>query len=508
MALLQREHALQALPLQLDAVQQWLQQVGQAAKAELPGVFQQARQAAQQMLQNIQQHVQDWLQQANAKVEQKAQEKIQQAKLSRQKGILAAQDHHAQIADAPLEQFRHREPGDEADSANAESLEQAKAIGMAAGLIALSMLPGVGEAMDLWTLFDSESAWWERGLAGLSLLLSAVTWGLTPNFGAWVRASRMLARAANRLDNVAAATLHAAKRWKQSLLCKRLHLWCFTADMCLLTRRGWVPMDQLQEGDEVLALPEGQPHAQPNWYRIDRLFQTRSVVWHVHVQSIADNAVQVIRTTAQHRFYVQHKEWVETQHLSPGDCLQDHKGQAVLVQEVFNTGVQEPVYNCRVMQAHTYFVGQPSWGFSVWSHNKCDGRVGQRLEDAQGVFFVAKHADMPVPRPGLHSHHGVMSAWMQKRFPNYDASKAPAILMPEANHRATFGVYNRWRARMRQKMGGKFDWGKVTEDEMRSLSEEMFDAANVPQGIRNQYWEWFDRMKEALSQAKGGSNVK
>jgi hypothetical protein len=116
-----------------------------------------------------------------------------------------------------------------------------------------------------------------------------------------------------------------------------------------------------------------------------------------------------------------------------------------------------------------------------------------------GQFPVAQHGDMPAPRPGQHSHHGVMSAWMRARYPDYDPDLAPAILMPEANHRATFGVYNTWRAEMRQDMGGTFEWSKVPEPGMRSLSERMFDKASVPAATRQQYWEWFDRMKGALT---------
>jgi hypothetical protein len=87
---------------------------------------------------------------------------------------------------------------------------------------------------------------------------------------------------------------------------------------------------------------------------------------------------------------------------------------------------------------------------------------------------------------------------MRKHFPGYGANKAPAVLMPQANHRATFGVYNTWRAELRRKMGGTFDWGKVSEADMRALSEKIFDAANVPASIRQEYWDWFIRMKGAL----------
>ncbi len=114
-------------------------------------------------------------------------------------------------------------------------------------------------------------------------------------------------------------------------------------------------------------------------------------------------------------------------------------------------------------------------------------------------FWVGRHADMPSPRPGQNSHHGVLSAWAQKNLPGYNQGNAPAVLMPTANHRATFGVFNKWISEMREKMGGVFDWKRVSEAEMRQLSEKMFDAAKVPSTIRKQYWEAFDRMKLDLS---------
>ncbi len=114
------------------------------------------------------------------------------------------------------------------------------------------------------------------------------------------------------------------------------------------------------------------------------------------------------------------------------------------------------------------------------------------------LFRVGKHAEMPTPRPGQQSHHGVMSAWMEKVYSSYDANKAPAILMPEANHRATYRVFNKWKAEMAQKMGGTFNWSNVSEADMRALSVKMFDGAQVPSSVRRQYWTEFEKMKSAL----------
>ena len=74
--------------------------------------------------------------------------------------------------------------------------------------------------------------------------------------------------------------------------------------------------------------------------------------------------------------------------------------------------------------------------------------------------------------------------------------------MPSKSHDATRGVFNTWYAETRKAMGGKLDWTKVSEKEIRSLSEKMFDAAKVPEKMRKEYWDWFDRMKDALQKAK------
>jgi hypothetical protein len=88
---------------------------------------------------------------------------------------------------------------------------------------------------------------------------------------------------------------------------------------------------------------------------------------------------------------------------------------------------------------------------------------------------------------------------MQENFPGYNPDKAPAVLMPKPKHNLTRGVYNRWRAEMRREMGGTFDWARVTEADMRTLSDRMFEAAEVPREMQTAYWAWFERMKGALS---------
>jgi RHS repeat-associated protein len=142
---------------------------------------------------------------------------------------------------------------------------------------------------------------------------------------------------------------------------------CFTGDTPIITKRGSIRFDQLREGDEVLSGPEEDPTASPEWRRVEEIFRNVLPIWHVHVKG------QVIRSTAEHPFFVWGKGWVKACALQPGDLLRSHDGQMVAVDDVCDGGYEETVYNCRIAEYHTYFVGGDDWGFSVWAHNTCAG---------------------------------------------------------------------------------------------------------------------------------------
>jgi len=62
-------------------------------------------------------------------------------------------------------------------------------------------------------------------------------------------------------------------------------------------------------------------------------------------------------------------ECVPAQDLAIGDALVGHDGVEVTVEGVVPSGEWIAVYNLRVADYHTYFVGGEAWGFSVWAHN-------------------------------------------------------------------------------------------------------------------------------------------
>ena len=188
--------------------------------------------------------------------------------------------------------------------------------------------------------------------------------------------------------------------------------------------------------------------------------------------------------TANHPIYSEDRnDWIAAGELEINENMRTVDGSAALTAKSKRAG-RETVYNLEVHRAHSYYVSH----LGILAHNT---GIGCELK-------VVKHGDMPTPRLGNESHHGVMSAWMKRNFADYNPNKAPAVLMPQANHNATRGVYNTWRAEMRQKMGGTFDWGKVSQADMRALSDKMFDAAAVPQKIRAEYRTEFEKMINVL----------
>jgi hypothetical protein len=87
-------------------------------------------------------------------------------------------------------------------------------------------------------------------------------------------------------------------------------------------------------------------------------------VLHLH---LADG--QLIRTTPEHPFWVEELGWTPADMLRAGMRLATLGGEWVSVEEAFDTGEYETVYNCRVAEYHTYFVGDDTHVLAVWAHN-------------------------------------------------------------------------------------------------------------------------------------------
>ena len=153
-------------------------------------------------------------------------------------------------------------------------------------------------------------------------------------------------------------------------------------------------------------------------------------------------------------------------------------------------------------------------GFKKLDELADSGKMGDRVADAYRTakkkldsagpnWKIARHGDMPSPRPsGYQSHHGVNSVWADANFQGYLAEDAPAVLMKNnPYHNATRGVFNRIRAEVARNQGvsvRNIDWSKVSAGTAWRLSEEQFEKARVPQAVRDAYFRAFNEYLESL----------
>ncbi len=138
---------------------------------------------------------------------------------------------------------------------------------------------------------------------------------------------------------------------------------CFVAGTPVLTPTGDQPIETFQIGDRVLSRAENDPQAPVISRRVEAVFELSSPVLNIRVGG------QLIQATAEHPFFVHQIGWVRAKELMAGDALVGQDNTLTIVSEIEETNETKTVYNLRVAEDHTYFVGSRSWGFSVWVHN-------------------------------------------------------------------------------------------------------------------------------------------
>jgi VCBS repeat-containing protein len=140
---------------------------------------------------------------------------------------------------------------------------------------------------------------------------------------------------------------------------------CFAAGTPIQGEFGARPIESIQPGDHIWARAETDAAAPVALQVVEECFVSDGPIWHLHIGG------QVIRTTALHPFWVAGKGWTSARDLHTGDRLVGRHGTETAIEEIYDTGDVERVYNLRIAEYHTYFVGGDDWGFDVWAHNIC-----------------------------------------------------------------------------------------------------------------------------------------
>ena len=146
--------------------------------------------------------------------------------------------------------------------------------------------------------------------------------------------------------------------------CTALDGGCFAAGTKLWTPAGYRKIEEIQVGDLVFSRDEHNPAGAVEAKAVEQIFVRLTAVWHLHVGG------QVIRTSGEHPFNAHGKGWTAVKNLTNEDWVLTDTGDWKQVEEVWNTGELEVVYNLRVADHHTYFVGDDGWGWAAWAHNQ------------------------------------------------------------------------------------------------------------------------------------------
>jgi hypothetical protein len=166
---------------------------------------------------------------------------------------------------------------------------------------------------------------------------------------------------------------------------------CFAAGTPLLTPDGSKYIEDFRVGDLILSRDENDPEAPIVTRRVVNLFRNYSPLLDLHVGG------RVIRTTAEHPFWVVGRGWVAAHQIEAGDLLIGAEGEQTAVESIDGPSEPAPVYNLMVEDYHTYLVGSAFWGFSVWAHNANSypdapkGAAPNLEQVAQGVKAAGKY---------------------------------------------------------------------------------------------------------------------
>ena len=176
---------------------------------------------------------------------------------------------------------------------------------------------------------------------------------------------------------------------------------CFVAGTLILTATGLMPIETIATGDLVQSFhPQTQEVSSK---QVEETFIRESSEL-VHV-SVGDER---ITTTPEHPFYVAQKGFVKAVKLRAGDILCTVNGEYVIVEQVQHEILESPVkvYNFRVADNHTYFVGNVSVG--VHNNDRCtisgnnntgDGESGELKEVYNSIKDSPKYPEGFQARP-------------------------------------------------------------------------------------------------------------
>jgi hypothetical protein len=167
---------------------------------------------------------------------------------------------------------------------------------------------------------------------------------------------------------------------------------CFTGEMLLDVAGGKKRADAIQVGDRLWSRSEFDPEGELALKEVEEVFVRVAPIVNLHV------AGQILRTTAEHPFYVEGKGWLPAGMVEVGDLLRTRCGRLVAVERVADSGEVTTVYNWRIAEYHTYFVSMIQESYSFWAHNACVYQASEENGTVRYVGVANRNLTYDLPR--------------------------------------------------------------------------------------------------------------
>lgn len=139
---------------------------------------------------------------------------------------------------------------------------------------------------------------------------------------------------------------------------------CISEGTLVETACGPVPIEALQPGDLVLAVPDGDPLGTPQFMPITAIYHNQST----ELLTVAFTDGSTISLTAAHEVFTATGGWGLAEDVRTGDVMLDKQGELRVVDRVVRAFAPVRTYNLTVAGSHTFFAD------GILVHN-CDGPI-------------------------------------------------------------------------------------------------------------------------------------
>ncbi len=178
---------------------------------------------------------------------------------------------------------------------------------------------------------------------------------------------------------------------------------CFIAGTLVATPNGYVPIENINTGMLVYSFNPKTLEISENKVEETFIRATYELV------NITANS-EIISTTPEHPFYVPQKGFVNAIDLRAGDILLSLNNEYIVVEKIEHEILEKPicVYNFRVSNDHTYFVGSSEIGV----HNAKYGKNAMPSKNEFGHTFERHGAQQTNNLIGRAANSGNQGQWL------------------------------------------------------------------------------------------------